>query len=99
MRATESYYFAVVKSHAVENGTKVVFDLRRIRETSVRCAQGCVAVLTTRPPGYDRTLHLLNSANASKGPEVGVGDPRKFLCKRQVSKCYSRRHVDMLTDP
>lgn len=75
----ESNHFAVIEAHAAEDSTDVVLHLGRIGETAVGSASRGVSVLAARAPRDGRSLHLLDGASTSKGPEIRVGDPREFL--------------------
>lgn len=77
--AAKSNHFAVIEAHAAEYGTDVVLALGSIGETSVRSASGNVSVLSAGSPGDGRSLHFLNGADTSKGPEITVADPGELF--------------------
>lgn len=79
MGAGEGDHFLVIEAHPAEDGADVVLVLGGVGETAVGGAEGDVAVLSTRPPGDDGALHLLDGADAGQRPQVRVGDPGELL--------------------
>lgn len=70
----------VVEAHTVEDGAEVVLAFGAVGEAAVGRAVGDVSVGAAGAPGDDGALHFLDGADASEGPEVGVGYPGVFLC-------------------
>jgi len=77
----EGDHLAVIEAHASENSTDVLLVLGGIRKTPVRSAGRDILVLTARSPWDGRTLHLLDGADTSQGPEVRVRDPWELRCE------------------
>jgi hypothetical protein len=75
----ESDDLLVIEAHAVEDGTKMLLLLRSVGETAVGGAVRDVTVVTAGSPGDLGALHLLDSSNTSKNPEIGVADPGELL--------------------
>lgn len=75
----ESNHLAVIEAHAAEDGTDMVLDLGGIGEAAIGSASGSVSILPAWAPWDGWSLHLLDGASTSKGPEIGVGDPWEFL--------------------
>ena len=73
--------FAVVETHAAEDGAEMGLVFGAVWEAAVWCTHGDVAVCAARAPGDGWALHFLDGADAGEGPEVGVGDPWVFLWK------------------
>ena len=68
----------IVEAHAVKDVTEVLGSLGTVGKTAIRSAGGSFLIGAARAPGNRGTLHLLDSASTSKGPEVRVGDPREL---------------------
>ena len=79
VRAGEGDDLAVVEAHAAEDGAQVGLVLGAVGQAAVGRAHGHVAVCAARAPGDGGALHFLDGADASEGPEVGVGYPGMFL--------------------
>jgi hypothetical protein len=75
----ESDDFLVVEAHTVEDGAEMLLLLGSIRQTAVGGAVRDVTVVAAGSPGDLGALHLLDSSNTSKNPEIGVGDPGELL--------------------
>ena len=80
MSAAEGNDFAVVETHAAEDGTEVGLLFCSVREAPVGRAEGYVAVGAAGAPGDCGALHFLDGGCAGEGPEVGVGYPGEFFC-------------------
>lgn len=71
----------VVEAHTVEDVAQVLVSLGCIWETSIRCASRHILVSSTRSVWDDGAVHLLDGADTTENPKVGVGDPRELFCK------------------
>jgi hypothetical protein len=76
----QSNNLLIVEAHAAKDVSEMLLFLGSIWETAIWCAHGDITVDTAWAPWDDGPLHLLNSSDTTKGPEIGVGDPRKSLC-------------------
>jgi len=72
----------VVETHTVEDVSQVLVSLFSIWQTSVGCTSSDILVHSSWPVWDDWALHLLDCADSTKDPEVGVGDPWELLCKK-----------------
>lgn len=81
---------AVVKAHAAEDGADMAAVLAGVWQTAVGCAEGHVAVGAASPVWDLGALHLLDGANATEDPEIGVGDPWEGLLDggEEVAGCF-----------
>ena len=79
VRAGEGDDFAVVETHAAEDGAQVGLVFGAVGQAAIGCAHGHVAVCAAGAPGDGGALHFLDGADAGEGPEVGIGYPRVFL--------------------
>lgn len=79
--------FAVVESHAVEDGAEVGLLFGAVGEPAVGRAHGYVPVGAAGAPGDGGALHLLDGADAGEGPEVRVGYPGVFCWEGGLEGC------------
>jgi hypothetical protein len=72
----------VVETHTIEDVSQVLVSLFSIWQTSVRCTSSNILVHSSWSVWDDGALHLLDCADSTKDPEVGVGDPWELFCKK-----------------
>lgn len=72
----------VVETHTVEDVSQVLVSLFSIGQTSVGCTSSHVLVHSPWSVWDGGTLHLLDSTDSTKDPEVGVSDPWELFCKK-----------------
>ncbi len=82
MGATQCHNLPIIESHPAEDGSKMILFFAGVREAPVGRTQRDVAIGAARPPRNFGTLHFLECAHAGECPEVGVGYPGKFFCKK-----------------
>lgn len=80
VRAAQGDHLTIIEAHPAEDVTNVLLVLGSVRKAAVGSAARDITVLATWSPRDGGSLHLLDSAGASKSPEVGVGDPWELLC-------------------
>lgn len=77
--------FSVIETHASKNGAQVLLLFGTIGKSAIGSAHGDVAILAARAPGDGGTLHFLDGADATEGPEIGIGDPREFFLDPELA--------------
>ena len=70
----------VVEAHPVEDLAEVVLGLGSVREAAVGSAGGDVLVAAAWSVRDVGAQHLLDGYDAAEDPEIGIRDPREFLC-------------------
>lgn len=79
MRAAQRHNLAVIKPHAAEDGPEMALFLLAVWQAPVGSAHGHISIDAAGSPRDIGSLHFLDGACTTKGPEVGVGDPRELF--------------------